>query len=331
MTKRNAIRPVLYLAVPLLLALFCLAAGRYPIPVSKVFSILLQGDNSEPMMRSTIISIRLPRIILAILVGGGLSVSGLAFQSLFSNPLATPDTLGVASGASLGAILSLIWGLSFASMQVISLLFGLFAIAVTYLVSRKDGKRNMVDIILSGIIVGSLFNSFVSLSKFLANPETQLPAITYWLMGSLSSANWTSLSIGAGPIIFGCVLLYLIRWRLNILPLSDDEAQASGTNVRLLRTLTLFSATLITASAVSMSGQVGWVGLLVPHIARMMLGEDKAKLVPATLSFGACFLLIVDTLARSVTASELPISILTSSIGAPFFISLIRKRGGRSL
>ena len=199
MNKNKIIRPIAYLAIPLALAFASLSIGRFSVPIDKVFSILFQGDQSDRMMANVIWSIRLPRITLAILVGAGLSVSGLAFQSLFSNPLATPDTLGVASGSSLGAIVSLMAGLSLVSTQLVAMSFGLLAIAATYFASRRKGERSLVDIILTGIIIGSLCNSLISLAKFLANPETQLPAITYYLMGSLASANWSTLRIGAVP------------------------------------------------------------------------------------------------------------------------------------
>lgn len=331
MHTKPIFRAIGYSAVPFFLSILCLSIGRFHISPLDVFSYLFLGVRTDGQITSVLFSLRLPRIILALSLGAGLSVSGLSFQALFSNPLATPDTLAVASGSALGAILSLLAGFGLIRMQLLSLAFGLAAILITYLVSRQDKGSSLVSLILTGIIIGSLANSFISLAKFLANPETQLPQITYYLMGSLSSANWQSLRYGLPPIAIGIVFLYLFRWRLNILSLSEDEARSSGLDINRLRLAVLVSASLITASCVSMAGQVGWIGLLIPHSARMIVGSDNAKLVPLSLSLGASFMLIIDTLARSITGVEIPVSILTSIIGAPFFIYLVRRKGGWGL
>ena len=191
--------------------------------------------------------------------------------------------------------------------------------------------QSMSSVVLSGIMMGSLFNALVSLVKYLADAETQLPAITYWLMGGLNSAGYRSLLFGAPPVILGIFLLFCIRWRMNLLPLSEDESKSSGINLYVLRGVTIICATVITASCVSMCGQVGWVGLLIPHMCRMKFGSNHMSLVPASISFGAVFMVIVDTAARTMTASEIPVSILTAIIGAPFFIILMRKSGGWQL
>ena len=272
-------------------------------------------------------TIRMPRILLALLVGAGLSVSGCAFQSLFANPLTTPDTLGVASGASFGAALALLMGWHLRGVQALALVCGIGAVALTWLsVAGRD--RTNSTVILAGIMVGSWFSALVSLVKLAADTESQLPAITYWLMGSFNSAGYSSLALGAPPILLGMLVLYLLRWRLNILPLSEDEARASGTDVRLLRGITVLCATAITASCVSMCGQVGWVGLLVPHMCRMKFGNNHLALVPASACVGAAFMVAVDTLARSISSAQIPVSALTAVIGAPFFIALVRKTGG---
>jgi iron complex transport system permease protein len=238
--------------------------------------------------------------------------------------------LGVASGASFGAALGLLLGLNLIGVQILALVAGIGAVTLTYISGNVEGKSENT-IVLAGIMIGSLFTALVSLVKYGADTESQLPAITYWLMGSLSSANYNSMLLGAPPIILGIAILFVLRWRLNILPLSDDEAKASGTNVRLLRTLTIICATAITASCVSMCGQVGWVGLLVPHICRMKFGNNHLSLIPASISIGAVFMVIVDTIARSASASEIPVSILTALIGAPFFITLLKRSGGWQL
>jgi iron complex transport system permease protein len=278
----------------------------------------------------TIWNLRLPRILLAALAGAGLSVAGCAFQSLFSNPLATPDTLGVASGASFGAALGLLLGLPLLGVQLTALLMGGAAVGLTWLAGSGKSK-GLSTVVLAGIMMGSLFNAMVSLAKFMADEESQLPAITYWLMGGLNNAAFQTLIMGAPPIVAGILTMYLLRWRMNLLPLSEDEARSSGVNMNLLRGVIVICATLVTASCVSMCGQVGWVGLLIPHICRMALGSDNLVLVPASVSLGAVFMVLVDTAARSISPSEIPVSVLTAIIGAPVFIALLRKTGGWSL
>jgi iron complex transport system permease protein len=317
--------------IPIIAVIASMAIGRMSIsPIEVIKSILNYFGGSFEIDRQTDIVIwtmRFPRILLSLLVGAGLSVAGCAFQSLFSNPLATPDTLGVASGSSFGAVLGLLIGLNLIGIQMLALVCGITAVLLTWLSGSGKGK-GMNTIILAGIMIGSLFTALVSLVKYTSDTESQLPAITYWLMGSLNSANFNSLMLGAPLIIIGIFVLSLLRWRLNILPLSEDEAKATGTNIRFLRIVTVICATAITSSCVSMCGQVGWVGLIIPHICRMKFGNNHLSLLPASISVGATFMVIVDTIARSVSASEIPISILTAIIGAPFFIILMRRSGG---
>jgi iron complex transport system permease protein len=324
--KRNfgVLTPVLLILIPLMVGFLAMTFGRYPVDASDVFNVLLGKDVSSIQLKTVILNIRLPRVMLALIVGAGLSVAGVAFQSLFGNPLATPDTLGVASGASLGAVIAIMLELPLVGVQLMSMIFGLGAIAMTFLVVTKKGMLDKSSIILAGIIIGALFNALISLVKYTADVETQLPAISYWLMGSLSSANYSTLLLGAPPILIGIIVLFAVRWRMNMLSLNIDEATATGTNMRLLRFLTIVLSTAITASSVSMCGQVGWVGLLVPHICRLMFGSNNSKLIPASISIGAVFLVVIDTVARSATGSEIPISVLTAIIGAPFFILLLR-------
>ena len=320
--------------LPPVTALVCLGIGRIWITPTDIFSAITGAftGNSEvsPLTQMTLWNLRLPRILLAALAGAGLSTAGCAFQSLFANPLATPDTLGVASGASFGAVLGLLLGFDMLGVQAMALVMGSLAVALTWLAGSGKAK-GLSTIVLSGIMMGSLFNALVSLVKFMADEESQLPAITYWLMGGLNHTSYESLLLGAPPVLVGILILFLLRWRMNLLPLSDDEARSSGVNITVLRGVTVVCATLITASCVSMCGQVGWVGLLIPHICRMKFGSNHLSLLPASISFGAAFMIIVDTLARSVSAQEIPISILTAIIGAPFFILLMRKSGGWSL
>ena len=314
--------------LPLVMAAVCLGLGRISISPAEILAAL-QG-NASKITAMTLWNIRLPRIILAALVGAGLGTAGCAFQSLFANPLATPDTLGVASGASFGAVLGLLLGLPLLGVQLLALLMGGTAVALTWL-AGSGRQKGLSTIVLSGIMMGSLFNALVSLMKYVADAESQLPAITYWLMGGLQNAAYETLLLGAPPILLGIAVLFLLRWRMNLLPLSEDEASASGVNITALRAVTVVCATLITASCVSMCGQVGWVGLLIPHLCRMKFGSNHLSLLPASISFGAAFMILVDTLARSASAQEIPVSILTAIIGAPFFIILMRRSGGWSL
>ena len=325
---------IVLVILPVLTALIALGIGRIWIsPAEIMTSISAKITGSEGlsgMIEKTLWNIRMPRILLAILVGAGLSAAGCAFQSLFANPLATPDTLGVASGASFGAALGLLLGFGMIGVQATSLLMGALAVTLTWLAGSGKNK-GLSTIVLSGIMMGSLFNALVSLVKFVAEEESQLPAITYWLMGGLNSAGYETLKLGALPILIGIFILYLIRWRMNLLPLSEDEVKSSGVNIKVLRGITIVCATGITASCVSMCGQVGWVGLLIPHMCRMKFGSNHLSLLPAAISFGAVFMILVDTLARSMSAAEIPVSILTAIIGAPFFIILMRRSGGWQL
>jgi iron complex transport system permease protein len=316
--------------LPVVTGLLALGMGRIWISPMEIFASLT-GLAEVPVLTSmTVWNLRLPRILLAALAGAGLSVAGCAFQSLFANPLATPDTLGVASGASFGAALGLLLGLPLLGVQTMALLMGSAAVVLTWL-AGSGKNRGLSTVVLAGIMMGSLFSALVSLVKFVADEESQLPAITYWLMGGLNNAAYETLAMGAPPIVIGILVLYLLRWRMNLLPLSEDEARASGVNIAVLRIITVVCATMITASCVSMCGQVGWVGLLIPHICRMKFGSNHLSLLPASISLGASFLIVVDTVARSASAQEIPISILTAIIGAPFFILLMRRSGGWKL
>ena len=316
---------IILIMLPIVIALVCLCIGRIGISPGEVIKALTGSEEIKGTVRITIINVRLPRILLGLLCGAGLAVAGCSFQSFFSNPLATPDTMGVAGGASFGAALGLLLGFDMIGVQVLSFLFGAGAVLVTKLAASGRNHGPAV-LIISGIMVGSLFSALVSLVKFVADAESQLPAITYWLMGSLGSAGYKNLAMGAPIIIISIIIIFLLRWRMNLLSLSEDELIASGTNVKLLRTLVVICAAAMTSSVISMCGQVGWVGLIVPHMCRMIWGQDNKKLIPASISIGAAFMVIVDTVARSISAAEIPVSILTAIIGAPFFIFILTYR-----
>lgn len=325
---------LLIFLLPFAAAVICIGIGRYNISPAESLGILLSpltGREVDPQGWSVIYHVRLPRILLALAVGMGLSVSGASFQSLFSNPLATPDTLGVATGASFGAVLALLFTRNILVVQLAALLMGLTALAGTCLISRLNGKSSILMVVLGGMVVSSLFQALVSLAKYVADPEEDLPAITYWLMGSMSRATYQGLAVGIPLILLGVAVLFLLRWRLNILSLQEDETKALGIDVKKLRLIVMAAATLVTAACVSLCGQVGWVGLLIPHAARMLYGSDNRKIIPVSIGLGSAFMVAIDTASRAATAAEIPVSILTAIIGAPFFIILLRKTGGARL
>ena len=332
--RKQVMMSLLIFLLPFAAAVICIGIGRYNISPAESLGILLSpltGREVDPQGWSVIYHVRLPRILLALAVGMGLSVSGASFQSLFSNPLATPDTLGVATGASFGAVLALLFTRNILVVQLAALLMGLAALAGTCLISRLNGKSSILMVVLGGMVVSSLFQALVSLAKYVADPEEDLPAITYWLMGSMSRATYQGLAVGIPLILLGVAVLFLLRWRLNILSLQEDETKALGIDVKKLRLIVMAAATLVTAACVSLCGQVGWVGLLIPHAARMLYGSDNRKIIPVSIGLGSAFMVAIDTASRAATAAEIPVSILTAIIGAPFFIILLRKTGGARL
>ncbi len=330
-TAENTIFYIILGILPFLAALICLGIGRYSMSVSETVTTLFSKFTNAKVDNTAytvIFNVRLPRIILAAVVGAGLSCAGAAFQGLFSNPLATPDTLGVASGASFGAVLAMLIGGNMIGIQGMALIFGLISCLITFLIGRSSRRGSIVMIVLAGLVVSSVFEALVSLMKYVADPQDELPVITYWLMGSMSRANYKNLVMGIPFIVIGIIIIFALRWRLNILSFNEDEARSLGVNVKILRAAFILASSMITASCVSMCGQVGWVGLLVPHISRMMRGNNNCKVIPVSISLGAFFMIVMDTFARSATASEIPISILTAIIGAPVFIVLLKKTGG---
>ncbi|APT87672.1 FecCD family ABC transporter permease [Corynebacterium flavescens] len=315
-----------------LVMVLSLMLGRYTLTIGDIYNAAwyrLYGLSFGEPVDSVVFNLRLPRFLLAALAGAGLASAGTAFQGIFGNPLATPDTLGVTAGTSVGAVSALILNFSLVGVQLLSFVAGIVTVVVTTLIARnKRGGTSVVMLILSGVMVGALASAIMSILKYTADPNNKLPQITYWLMGSLSGASMRTLALGAPFIVVGSAVIFLMRWRLNILALGDDEARAAGMNVPRARGIIIVAATLITAAVVSMCGQVGWVGLLIPHCARMICGNNNRFVVPVGTVLGAIFLVVIDTLARSSMESEIPISVLTAIIGAPFFIYLLRRTGG---
>ncbi|WP_313185456.1 iron ABC transporter permease [Lacrimispora sp. BS-2] len=316
--------------LPIATAIICLCIGRMNLSIIEVMNTLFDAakGNRESQNYSIVINLRAPRIIMAIIVGAGLTCAGNAFQSLFSNPLATPDVLGVTSGTCVGAIIAIIMSMGIMETQLLALAFGLFAVWITMVLARDRNGQSVVFLVLAGVIISALFNAVGSLLKYTADPLDKLPAITYWLMGSFTSASYKKIMVGSPLILTGIAVIYLMRWKLNILSLSSDEARASGMDLKKTRLVFVLAATIITASCVSMCGQVGWIGLLIPHCSRMLVGSNNRYVVPVGISIGASFMIIIDTFSRSISVIELPLSILTAIIGAPVFISLLKRNRG---
>lgn len=338
--KRRA--AVLLMSTGLLFVLFfvSLTFGRYSVPLFDVVKILwhrlwtLTGlDRVLPMtvswteaMEKTVISIRLPRILTACLVGCSLSAAGAAFQGVFKNPMASPDILGASSGAAFGAALAILLGVSTQFITIFAFVSSILTVVLVFLIAQRAPGQRTVNLILAGIMVGSLFSAGTSYLKLVADPSNQLPAITYWLMGSLSGVRLSSILPAAIPMAAGLVPLLLLRWRLNLLSLGESEARALGVNTDLLRAVLILCATLITAASISVSGVIGWVGLVIPHLCRKLIGSDNRGLLPCSMLVGASFLLLVDDVSRNLLATEIPIGILTAVIGAPFFIWLLLRK-----
>lgn len=338
LTEKIVSSTLIYGTLPILF-IVSLFLGRYEVPPSHVLKILAaplanlfpeQVMHIDPVWttaeQNVIYLIRLPRVIAAVLVGAGLAIAGAAYQGLFKNPLVSPDILGVSSGAGLGAALAILLSASSFMIQVSAFFFGILAVTITYLLSRIYRTTPTLILVLSGIIVGAFFTALISLTKYLADPYEKLPAITFWLMGSLASVRYTDILLIAPPLLLAAAVLLLIRWRINLLAVGDDEARALGIDTKRMSQVIILCSTLITASAVCIAGIIGWVGLVVPHLGRMLVGPDYRKLLPVTILLGASYMLIIDDIARNLTSAEIPLGILTAIIGAPFFAYLLRKR-----
>ncbi len=324
------------LALLFVLTLFAFSVGRFAISPGDLAAVLWAkfggGASALPSTYDTVIfQIRGPRVIAAILIGAALSGAGAVYQNMFRNPLVSPDILGVSSGAALGAVLAIFLALPIFAIQGFAFAGGLLAVALVYFVGNAvRGHDPILALILTGVVVGTLLGSFIALMKYLADPYNQLPAITFWLLGSLSAISPADLWIAVPLVVAGLVPIFLLRWRMNLLSLSDDEARALGLNVAMLRLVIVTCATLITASAVAISGIIGWIGLLIPHAARLLIGPEFARLLPLSLLLGACYLLAVDTLARTMASIEVPPGVLTALIGAPLFLWLLAASHSRA-
>ena len=324
------------LALLIVLAFVAFSVGRFAISPADLWTVIwskLSGNtHSLPSTYDAVIfQIRGPRVIAAILIGAALAGAGAVYQNMFRNPLVSPDILGVSSGAALGAVLAIFLSLPILAIQGFAFAGGLGAVAMVYFIGNAvRGHDPILALILTGVVVGTLLGSGIAMMKYLADPYNQLPAITFWLLGSLSSISPADLWIAIPLVLVGLVPIYLLRWRMNVLSLSDDEARALGVNVARLRLIIVTSATLITAAAVAISGIIGWIGLLIPHAARLLIGPEFARMLPLTLLLGASYLLAVDTLARTMASIEIPPGVLTALIGTPLFLWLLAATHSRS-
>lgn len=327
---RSASALVLLPVAVLAIGVVSLGVGRYTVPLGDVWQILagqvlaIDPTWSDSQER-VVLLIRLPRVLLGMLVGAGLALTGAVLQALFRNPLVSPDILGVSAGASFGGAVALVLGLGSLALVGGAAVFGFAALVLVFVVSRVDGASPVLMIVLSGIVVGAFFSALVSLATYLADPYTELPAIVFWLLGSLATASWSKVALCAVPVLVGATIMLALRWRINVLSLGDEDCRALGLRPERLRWLLLCLTAAIVAGTVAVSGGIGWIGLVVPHIARLWVGPDHRVLLPVAMLMGAGYMALIDMLARTATAAEIPLGVLTAVLGAPVFFVLLRR------
>ena len=313
-------------------SLLSLGIGRYPVPPSAILSWLMTGGSADGNLPVVLLGIRLPRLVAAIAAGGALSLSGAAYQGLFRNPMVSPDILGVSSGSGFGAALGILLSLPMVAVQAMSFAGGITAVMAAVLVSRaiRRGGDSVLVLVLSGIVISSLFGALLSVLKYIADPLDKLPAITYWLMGSFADIRTGELGMAVAMVLAGASPLLLLSWRLNVLSFGEEEARSLGLHTERMRVAVILSATLVTASMISVCGVIGWVGLVVPHISRFLAGANHRRLMPVSFLVGAAFMVAVDTVARSAASVEIPVGIITAVLGAPFFIWIMKRSSVRA-
>lgn len=320
---------LLLIALPIFLFFVSFMLGRYPVApldvVKTILSPIFPQLAVSPEINSIVFTIRLPRIIAALLVGAALSVAGASFQGIFKNPLVSPDLLGVSMGAGFGAAIAILANAGNALIQLSAFIFGIISVSITYGISKAYKAGGILLLVLSGTAVSAFFNALISGAKFMADPYDKLPQITYWLMGSLSAVNFDKLAMIIIPLLIGMIVILVLRWHLNLLAMGDEEAQSLGLDAGKLRLIIIVACTLVTSAAVSISGIIGWVGLVVPHMTRIIVGPDHKILLPASISIGASFLLLIDNISRTFISIEIPIGILTAIVGVPLFLYLLRR------
>ncbi len=328
MNAKARSRVVVLGLVTVVVAIVSLGIGRYYIGPLGIVKVLLQGISGryygmDKNAMAVVLNIRLPRIAASMLLGAGLAISGQTFQMIFRNPLVSPDVLGTSSAASFGASLALLLGLSALMVSITAFAAGIVALFLIYTIASRTRREQTLSLILVGMVVSSIFSAATSFVKLIADPNNVLPAITYFLMGSLSGVGSGDLALVAVPVLVSIAVLLVLSWKINLLSLSEDEARSIGVNTRLVRAVAIVCATVITASSVAVAGNIGWVGLIIPHISRMLVSNDARYSFPSSVFFGASFLTVVDCVSRAASTIEIPIGILTAFIGAPFFLYLL--------
>lgn len=341
--SRSKLNIKLIYLILILLLLFSLTisitTGRYSITINQMEEIIynkllgIKSNNLPSTVQSVLFNIRIPRIITSILVGISLSISGTTYQGLFKNPLVSPDILGAVSGAGFGAALSMILGFGNLGIQISAFIFAILAVIISYLLSTMISRYSdtTLVLVLMGLVMGSLFTASLSIIKYIADPESKLPEITFWLLGGLSTATYSQVTAIIIPIIISTIPLMLLRYRMNVFSFGDEEAKSLGVNTKNLRLITISCATILTAVSVSVSGMIGWVGLIIPHISRLIVGPNNKVLLPTSMIIGGIFLILADDFARSFFAVEIPLGVLTSVIGSPFFIGILLHEGRKEI
>ena len=331
---RNTLIMFVLVILPVIFVIGTICIGRFSVSLPDAFSAIWEGITGKDLVSDEVYAVvvnnRLQRAIQGILVGAALAASGACFQGLFRNPLVSSGMLGVSNGAAFGAALAILLFGNMFMTSVFSFMFGVVAVGLAYLVGKVSGSSPTITLVLGGVIVQSIFSALVSLLKYLADPAKELPAITYWNMGSLAGTSAHDLKLAAIPIMVGIIGMVLFRWRLNVLAMGDREAKTLGLDVGLNKGAVITFATLATAAAISITGVVSWIGLLVPHMCRMVIGSDNRWLIPASISIGGCFLILVDTICRTLTGAEIPLGIVMALVGGPFFIYLLKKTKGKN-
>ncbi|NTU43251.1 MAG: iron ABC transporter permease [Nitrospirales bacterium] len=329
------VRLMIAAAALVIIVLLSLCLGKYPVGIADLLQFM--GDrllgmkamdaDKAAIIGNLILDIRLPRVFAAALIGASLSVSGAAYQSLFINPLVSPGLLGVLAGASFGAVAGMVFSSSWIVVEISTVVFGFAAVGVAAGISRIYRSSSLIMLVLGGIVSGAFFTSLVSIVKYLSDPANQLPAIVFWLMGNLTMVDRHTMLVVSIPLVIGILGLTLYGRHLNVLSMGEEEAKALGVNVRLIRAGVIFFATLISSLTVMVAGMIGWVGLIIPHIARMIVGPDNSRLLPASAFIGAAYLVMADDISRLVFSYEIPIGIITSIVGIPFFALVLHKAG----
>ncbi len=329
------INPLFMLILPVIMFFVSFTIGRYPVSISEVMTIFLGKifhltKTWPDTLETVLFKVRIPRILCALMIGAALSSSGATYQGIFKNPMVSPDILGAAAGAGFGAAIAILFSFNVFGIEILSFLFGLFAVLITYLVGNKIGKKSggVLVLVLTGMVVQSLFSAFTSMTKYVADPDDKLPEITFWLMGGLSSITEKEVLMLFIPFVIGLIPLFLLKWKMNVLSFGEEEAQALGVDTGKIRLILIFASTLLTSSSVAIAGMVGWVGLIIPHLARLLVGPNYNKLLLASILIGSTFMVIVDDVARTLFTLEIPLGILTAIVGAPVFLFLLVR--GRS-